>query len=68
MNKTVLTLLAGVVLGLLLAPDKGSETLRKIRNRVKDLKDQATDHANDLVEKGKEVYREGESRFIDELG
>ena len=36
-------LLAGGVLGVLFAPDKGAETRRKIREKGKDLKDQVGD-------------------------
>jgi gas vesicle protein len=62
MNKIILSLLAGVAIGVLIAPDKGSETMKKIRGRVNDLKDQASDKANDLISQGKEVFRNGQSR------
>ncbi len=41
---------AGVVIGLLLAPDKGSETRKKIRKTAGDW----ADKMNHLFEKGKE--------------
>ena len=68
MNKTVLALLAGVAIGILLAPDKGSETIKKIRRRVNDLKDQASDQADELVSKGKEAFKNGQNQFEDILG
>jgi gas vesicle protein len=43
MGKVFNAFLVGIVIGLLLAPDKGSETVRKI-------KDWATDYKDDLEE------------------
>jgi gas vesicle protein len=68
MNKTILTLLAGIAIGIVLAPDKGSETIKKIRRRVADLKDNAEDQADELVNKGKEAFRNGQSRFENAMG
>lgn len=67
MNKTMWTLLAGVVIGILIAPDKGSETLKKIRGRANDLKDRATDKADELASKGKEIYQKGRSQVNEAL-
>jgi len=52
MNKILLSLLAGVAIGLIVAPDKGSETLRKLRDGLDDAKDKASDAAEDLWQKG----------------
>jgi gas vesicle protein len=41
---------AGAVLGILFAPDKGSETRRKISERGK----RFSDDAKDMIQKGKE--------------
>jgi gas vesicle protein len=67
MNKTIFTLLAGVVLGILIAPDKGSETLKKLRSRAKDYSDDAADKVKDLAGKGKEALRNGRSQLSEAL-
>jgi gas vesicle protein len=70
MNKILVGLLAGIAIGVLLAPDKGSETLRKIRSRINDYTDQAADEAADeadnlaaqaksVINKGKKKVNEG---------
>jgi gas vesicle protein len=41
---------AGAVLGVLLAPDKGSETRKKISKKGSDLKDMFKSRMNDLVD------------------
>ena len=53
MNKIFLALLAGVAVGILVAPGKGSETLKKLTDGLDDIKDKATDQLNGLVDKGK---------------
>ena len=40
MNKFFLTLTAGIAIGILVAPAKGSETRKKIRDAVDELKDE----------------------------
>jgi gas vesicle protein len=67
MNKTVLALLAGVAIGILVAPDKGSSTVKKLRRRLQDYKDQAADKAMDLVSKGKEAFQNGRAQVSDVL-
>jgi gas vesicle protein len=52
---------AGAVLGILFAPDKGSETRRKIASRAKDLSDGITDKYNDLIEWKDSLIEEGVS-------
>ncbi len=48
MNKTIITLLSGVAIGLLLAPAKGSETLNRVTGRLSDLKDRFKAKAEDM--------------------
>ena len=40
MNKLLITFAAGFVIGILVAPAKGSDTRRKIRNKIDDLQDE----------------------------
>jgi gas vesicle protein len=63
MNKVLLSLLGGVVIGLLVAPDSGSETLRKLRSRVRDYKDQVEDGMDELAGKGKNILDKGQSKL-----
>ncbi len=62
MNKILLALLAGITVGVLLAPDKGSETLRKLRGRINDLKDEAEDQAEELASKAKSAFNKGRNK------
>jgi gas vesicle protein len=62
MNKTIFTLLTGVLIGVLLAPDNGSETLKKLRTRLKEYKDDASDQATDLASKGKDIFQSGRTQ------
>lgn len=65
---------AGALLGVLFAPDKGSNTRKKIAQKSKDLKDNVKDTFNDfltsvedqyhhLVTKGNDVVEEGKNEF-----
>ena len=55
MNKILLAVLAGVGIGMLLAPDKGSATRKKLTGKFNDLKDQAKDGIDDLADNAKDV-------------
>lgn len=59
-DKVVLGLLGaaavGAAIGILLAPDKGSETRKKIASKGKDLKDSIKTNLNSLTEKVNEAY------------
>jgi gas vesicle protein len=48
MNKTFITLLSGVAIGLLLAPAKGSETVKRVSNNLGNLKDRFRDKAENM--------------------
>ena len=63
MNKILVGLLAGIAIGVLLAPDKGSETLRKIRSRISDYTDQAEDEADDLADKARSAINKGKKKM-----
>jgi len=57
MNKTLITLLIGIGIGILLAPDKGSETWKKLRESLDDYKDRIGDEAEELGEKAKKAVK-----------
>jgi gas vesicle protein len=50
MNKLFLSLIAGVAIGLLIAPDKGSKTRQKLRKGFNDYKDKSVDAVNDFID------------------
>jgi gas vesicle protein len=47
MARSLMLFLAGIAIGILIAPDKGTETRKKISDKLDDYKDDA----QDLVEK-----------------
>jgi hypothetical protein len=59
MKRVLLLVLAGVAVGLLLAPEKGSKTIKKLVDGLDDIKDKAVDEMNHLVEKGKDIAAKG---------
>lgn len=68
MNKLLTGLAVGVVLGILFAPDKGSETRRKIADQGRDLKDKFSDLVDDLMHKFDEAVEDvadGAEEFAD---
>lgn len=67
MNKILLTLLVGIGIGVLVAPDKGSVTLKKLRNKLDDLTDSAEDEGDELLNKGKRAFRAGKSTLDDTI-
>lgn len=58
-TKTILGLLAagaiGVAIGVLLAPDKGENTRKKVKESLGDLDDKLDDFLNNIKEKGTEI-------------
>jgi gas vesicle protein len=54
--KALYLILTGVAIGILVAPDKGSKTWRKIKNSFDDWKDGATDKVNDMVDQGRDAF------------
>jgi gas vesicle protein len=67
MNRFFLSLMAGVAIGVLLAPDKGSETVKKLRNRLKDLKDDAACKGDELAGKAKLAFNGSRSAVNDNV-
>lgn len=59
MKKAFYLILAGVAIGILIAPEKGSETWRKLKEEFEDLKDQALDQVNDIVAQGRDLVGKG---------
>ncbi len=62
MNKTFLTLLVGIGIGILVAPRKGSDTWKKLVDGFDEYKDKLSNEGNDLVEKGKDVLNREKSK------
>jgi gas vesicle protein len=59
MKKAFYLVLAGIAIGIFLAPGKGSETWKKITDSLDDLKDKAVDSVNDLVEGSRDMASKG---------
>ena len=55
MNKTLLTLLVGIGIGILIAPAKGSETWKKLMDGLNDFKDKLGEDADDLVDRATDL-------------
>ncbi|HPW98513.1 MAG TPA: YtxH domain-containing protein [Flavobacterium sp.] len=51
-------LAAGAVLGILFAPDKGSNTRKKIAKKSSDLKDNVKDSFNDFISNVEDKYKD----------
>ncbi len=73
-TKTLLGFLAGAavgaIAGILLAPDKGSETRKKISRKTSDLGDSLKGSFNDFVDGIKETYStvKSEAEDVEEKG
>jgi gas vesicle protein len=55
MKKAFWLIMAGIGIGILIAPDKGSETWKKITDSLDDLKEKARKNMNDLNDKSKNI-------------
>ena len=67
MNKTLLTLLLGVGIGILVAPGKGSETRKKLLASIDEYKDKLSDQVNNLVDEGKSDLNKAKSKVQNEV-
>jgi gas vesicle protein len=65
MKNIFIALAAGVALGMLLAPDKGSETRKRISGKLGDLSDDISDRAKDLYNQGKRTVSKGKDALTD---
>ena len=69
-SKIVLGLLAGAAIGaiagILFAPDKGSETRKKISKNTSEMGDQLKHTFNDFVDTVKDKYRNAKNEVEDE--
>ena|SRR5882724_10927300 len=59
-SKLLTGFVAGLIAGILLAPDKGSETRKKLTEKGKDLKNKFNDFIDGLQHKFEEVKEEAE--------
>ena len=62
MNKTFLTLLVGIGIGILVAPGKGSDTWKKLVDGFNEYKDKISDKGADLADKAKGVLNKEKSK------
>jgi gas vesicle protein len=61
MKGLLFVLLAGVAVGMLLAPDKGSESWKKLVDSLDDVKKKTMDEIDNLVTKGKDLASKGKA-------
>jgi gas vesicle protein len=67
MNKTLLTLIVGIGIGLLLAPAKGSETWKRLKEGFNDFKEDVEEEADQLVSSGKKALKSGKRKIEDAI-
>jgi gas vesicle protein len=63
MNKFLLSLMAGIAIGLLIAPAKGSETWKRIVHGVDDYLNDASEEAEDVSESGRILLKKAKSKL-----
>lgn len=68
MNKVLIGLMLGIGIGILIAPDKGTATRKKIREKLDDVLDKAGETFGDIVEQGRDAYDTGKEKISDILG
>lgn len=65
MAKALMLLLAGVAIGILIAPKKGEDTRRKITNRLEDIGDEAEGLVKDASSKIKSKLQSAKGNMKD---
>lgn len=60
MNKLLAGIALGIAIGVLIAPDKGSETRKKLADKGRDLKDQFNDFVDSWSDKLNSMRNEAE--------
>lgn len=76
MSKIITALLAGVVIGILVAPRKGSETRRRLMDGALDIQEDINDFIHDTTDninsgletaesKTKDLFQKGKKQFSD---
>jgi gas vesicle protein len=59
---------AGALIGVLFAPDKGSETRKKIMRKGEDYKDVVNEKFNDIMDKSSEKFDSMKEKVDDFMG
>lgn len=61
MKKAFYLILAGIAVGILIAPRKGSETWEKVKEGFDDWKNDARDQVNDFISQGRDIAGKGKA-------
>jgi gas vesicle protein len=68
MNKLLLGLMLGIGIGILIAPDKGTATRKKLKEGFDDLLETAGDTLDDLVDQGRQAFNTAKDKVSENLG